>query len=176
MKIQIEDKYFLNIVLQLDENIENDLNDQNLDIIKLINNCKQIKKLNNEKRRINKLSDIIYIIIDRIKLEYIEKTFCIYGIKFIKFRLYEKIYYNNKLGSLSKISSSDSIAYELKFIIAHKLYSINSGHYTAYLKIKGEWYHFNDLDPNCASKTGNPAEIFKADFYPVCFFYVKSNI
>ena len=142
-------------------------------LFKLINNCKQIKKLNNVKRRINKLSDIIYIIIDKIKLEYIEKTFRFYG---INFGIYEKIYYNNKLGNLSEIASSDSILYELKFIIAHKLYSINSGHYTAYLKIKGEWYHFNDLDPNCASKTGNPAEIFKADFYPVCFFYVKSNI
>ena len=172
MKIKIEDKYFLNIVVQLDENIENDLNDQNLDIIKLINNCKQIKKLNNEKRRINKLSDIIYIIIDRIKLEYIEKTFKIYS---IRFRIYEKIYYNNKLGSLSEIRTRDTISYELKFIIGHKLFSKNSGHYIAYLKIQNEWYIFNDLDSKNAFKIGNPAEIF-SEFYPVCFFYDKLNI
>ena len=145
MKIKIENKNFLNIVLQLDENSENV---KNLDIIKLINNCKQIKTTNNEKRKINELSDILYIIIDRIKIDFTKKAF----IYLQNFGIYEKIYYNNILGIISEIESIDSISYELKFIIVHEIYSANSGHYTAYVKIKGEWYHFNDLELNCLRK------------------------
>ena len=169
MKITIEDKNYLNIVVKLDENNKND---KDLDLIKLINNCKQIKKFNNEKRKINKLSDIIYIIIDRIKIESNEKDSNIIN---AKLTIQDKIFYNNKLGNLSEIRSRDSISYELKFIIGHKLFSKNSGHYIAYLKIQNEWYIFNDLDSKNAFKIGNPAEIF-AEFYPVCFFYDKSNI
>ena len=169
MKITIEDKNYLNIVVKLDENNKND---KDLDLIKLINNCKQIKKFNNEKRKINQLSDIIYIIIDRIKIESNEKDSNIIN---AKLTIQDKIFYNNKLGNLSEIGTRDSISYELKFIIGHKLFSKNSGHYIAYLKIQNEWYIFNDLDSKNAFKIGDPAKIF-AEFYPVCFFYDKSNI
>lgn len=132
MKIKIENKNYLNFVINLNEN---NIDNENLDLIKLINNCKQIKKTNNEKRKISELSDIIYIIIDRIILNKNKGQF---NLIYKEFKIKEIIFYNNNLGSLSENGKRDSFSYELKFIIIHSSNCLNSGHYTAYSKIKGE--------------------------------------
>ena len=75
MKIKIEGnlKYCCNLVLKFNEN---NLKDNNLNIFKLLKSCPQLNKNNNSQKKINEISKIIYIGIDRIsKGETIKKVF-----------------------------------------------------------------------------------------------------
>ena len=160
MKIKIDNKFYLNIVLNFDENT---VNQQNLDIITLLDNCRQLKKDNFTKKKIQETSEIIYMIVDRISNG---------GAITKNIILYEYLYLDKNNSFFSKESSSNSILYELKFIIFHLYIGPDSGHYVAYSKFKGEWYFFNDLDNNYA-QIGKPPLTFFKNLYPICFFYVK---
>lgn len=164
-KVEGNNKYYGNLVLKFNKD---NLNDPNLDICKLIENCPQIKK-NNEKRKIIETSDIIYMITDR--LETLNKTYD------KQFNVYETIYFDNINGCFNSFNYFNSyIPFELKFVIFHYFYTQNSGHYVAYCKIKGEWHLFNDLNNDYAKKE-NPPLINNTikNFYPLVFYYVKNK-
>ncbi len=165
MKIKIDNKYFLNIVLNFDENT---LNDKNLNIITLLDNCRQLKNENFTKKRIQETSKIIYMIVDRIST----------GEPILNnFSLYENIYLDKNTGFFSKESSLNSILYELKFVIFHIYKDKIRGHYVAYSKFKGEWHYFNDLSKGYATKKNpNLLKDFIDKTFPVCIFYVRSEI
>jgi len=164
MKIKIDNKFYLNIVLNFDENT---MADENLNIITLLENCQQLKKDNFTKKRIQETSEIIYMIVDRISSgEEIDKNFIIL----------ENIYLDKNIGFFTKKPSLNSILYELKFIIYHLYFGRpNYGHYIAYSKFRGEWHYFNDLDIGYAKKEDPPLLNFVKNTYPVCFFYVKNE-
>lgn len=63
-KIEGNNKYYGNLVLKFSDD---NLNDPDLDIYKLINDCPQIKKNFYEKRKITETSDIIFMITDRLE-------------------------------------------------------------------------------------------------------------
>lgn len=163
MKIKIDNKFYLNIVLNFDENT---IDDENLNLITLLENCQQLKKDIFTKKRIQETSEIIYMIVDRISSgEEIHKNFL----------LLENIYLDKNIGFFTEKPSSNSILYELKFIIYHINFRPNHGHYIAYSKFRGEWHCFNDLDGGYAEKKDPPLINFIKGTYPVCFFYVKNE-
>ena len=162
MKIKIDNKFYLNIVLNFDEQTKTD---KNLNIITLLENCQQLKKDIFTKKRIQETSEIIYMIVDRISSgEEIDKNFI----------LYEKIYLDKNIGFFTRNPYSNSILYELKFIIYHKKFSSpNSGHYIAYSKFRGGWHYFDSLDEGYAKRQDPPLINFINENYPVCIFYAK---
>jgi hypothetical protein len=162
MKIKIDNKFYLNIVLNFDEKTKAD---NNLNIITLLENCQQLKKDIFTKKRIQETSEIIYMIVDRISSgEEIYKNFI----------LYEKIYLDKNIGFFTRNPYSNSILYELKFIIYHKNFgSPNSGHYVAYSKFRGGWHYFNSLNEGYAKRQDPPLINITNDIYPVCIFYAK---
>lgn len=164
MKLKIDNKYVYNIILKFDENT---LKKPNLDIFDLLDNCEQLKNNNSSKKKIEDASDIIYMIIHRISNgEPITKNFTIY----------EEIYLNNETGIFEKKSTSISTTlYDLKFIIIHSFSGRYSGHYYSYCKIKGEWYVFNDLNPDYARQENPPLTEFSENVFPISFYFVKSK-
>ena len=155
-----------NLVLKLNEN---DLKDSNLNIFKLIINCPQLKNgLNNSSyKKITEISDIIYIIIDRVeKKKGISK----------KFVIGEKLYFDKSSQNFKENYSSNYLLYELQFIIYHSSCSLSRGHYFAYQKIKGEWYWFNDLDSDYAQKKNPPLnDTDENSNFPVIIYYVLNT-
>ena len=128
LKLKIENDYmtYANLVLKLNEN---DLKDSNLNIFKLIINCPQLKNGSNNSshKKITEISDIIYIIIDRVeKSKGISK----------KFVIGEKLYFDKSTQNFKENYSSNYLLYELQFIIYHSSCSLSSGHYVAYQKNK----------------------------------------
>ena len=161
MKIKIDNKFYLNIVLNFDEKTKAD---KNLNIITLLENCQQLKKDNFTKKRIQETSEIIYMIVDRISSgEAIVNNFI----------LYENIYLDKNIGFFTRNPNSNSILYELKFIIYHSG-SLNSGHFTAYSKFRGGWHYFNSCNGGYAERKVPPLINF-TDVYPVCIFYIKNE-
>ncbi len=59
----------------------------------------------------------------------------------------------------------------------HHYYSEGFGHYVAYVKIKGEWYLFDDCENyDYATKSIPPLiQNFQEKYYPMCFYYVKKK-
>ena len=164
-KIEGQNKYHGNLVLKFSQ--EN-LNDPNLDIYKLINDCPQIKKNYYEKKRIVETSDIIYIITDRLDFSNAIKK---------QFNIDDYIYLdNNGYFNRSIKKYYPYTIFELKFIIFHRFYSEDFGHYIAYAKIKGKWYEFDDTSDDYA-KNKEPPLINNKDenYYPVYFYYVKNK-
>ena len=88
MKFKVEgtNKYYRNLVLKF---TKADLNDDNLDIYKLIRNCPQIKINALLQKKIAENSDMIFMITDRIEYEGTIKK---------QFKLYEQIYLDNYKG------------------------------------------------------------------------------
>ena len=162
-KIKIDDKYVYNIVLNFNKK---SLDNPNLNIIDLLDNSEQLKRNSYNEKKINEASDIIYIIVDRISSgEDIKKNFTIF----------EKIYLNNNNGRFEKESKFNSTLYELRFIIVHSYSRKFSGHYTAYCKIREEWYYFNDIDHGNATVKKPPLTYASEYLLPICFYYVKSS-
>ena len=158
MKIKLEEHLFHhgNLVL----NFNNHLKDNNLKIFKLIKNCPQLHKNIIFNKKIEKVSDIIYIFIDRIyKGNNITKNFYIN----------EEIYYNTISKKLTSKNKNKCILYELKFIIYY-----NENHYIAYSKIKNNWYIFDDLSNNEAKLAYPPLDNNQNNSeYLVILYYVK---
>ena len=165
LKLKIENDYmtYANLVLKLNEN---DLKDSDLNIFKLIINCPQLKNGSNNSshKKITEISDIIYIIIDRVeKSKGISK----------KFVIGEKLYFDKSTQNFKENYSSNYLLYELQFIIYHSSCSLSCGHYFAYQKIKGEWYYFNDLDSDYAQKRNPPLnDTNENSNFPVIVYYV----
>ena len=137
--------------------------DKNLNIITLLENCQQLKKDIFTKKRIQETSEIIYMIVDRISSgEAIVNNFI----------LYENIYLDKNIGFFTRNSNSNSLLYELKFIIYHGG-SLNSGHFTAYSKFRGGWHYFDSLQGGYAKRIDPPLINFINGYYPVCIFYAK---
>ena len=148
------------LVLKFDEN---DIKDNNLNVIKLLKKCPQLFKNNYSNKKIVLISDIIYIIIDRISdRKKITK----------QLNINEKIYFDNINKYFTEIEGYQYLVYELKFILYHKSY----GHYIAYCKIEDDWYYFNDLSDSFAIKENPPIkDENKSDIYPVILYYVKKK-
>ena len=165
LKLKIENDYmtYANLVLKLNEN---DLKDRDLNIFKLIINCPQLKNGSNNSshKKITEISDIIYIIIDRVeKSKGISK----------KFVIGEKLYFDKSTQNFKENYSSNYLLYELQFIIYHSSCSIENGHYVAYQKIKGEWYYFNDCYLDYAQKRNPPLnDTNENSNFPVIVYYV----
>lgn len=160
MKIEGNLKYNGNLVLKFDEN---DIKDNNLNVIKLLKKCPQLFKNSYSTKKIVLISDIIYMIIDRISD----------GKKITKqFNINEKIYFDNINKCFTEIQGYQYLVYELKFILYHMSY----GHYIAYCKIEDDWYYFNDLSHSFAIKENPPIkDEKKSDQYPVILYYVKKK-
>ena len=142
MKIKIEGYFHChgNLVLKIDDN---DLKDNNLNIIKLIRKCPQLSEDIYSKKKIEIISDIVYMIVDRISNgKNIQKQFMIN----------EKIYFDNITKNFSEIHNYKSLEYDLKFIIYHMSY----GHYISYCKIGDFWYYFDDLQSDYAKRENPP--------------------
>ena len=161
MKIKIEgnQNYVGNLILKIDDD---DIKDKDLNIFKLLRKCPQLNINNNySHKKIELISDIIYMVIDRIS-----------GGKDIKkqFNINEKIYFDKASGNFQSQEDTGNFCYELKFIVYHKSY----GHYIAYSKIKDDWYFFNDLGGNEANIENPPlTDKNGEDIYPVVLYYVK---
>jgi hypothetical protein len=166
LKIENDSMTYGNLVLKLNEN---DLKDSDLNIFKLIINCPQLKNgLNNSShKKITEISDIIYIIIDRVeKKKGISK----------KFVIGEKLYFDKSSQNFKENFSSNYLLYELQFIIYHSSCSLSNGHYFAYQKIKGEWYYFNDLNSDYAQKINPPLnDTDEKSNFPVIIYYVLNK-
>ena len=92
------------------------------------------------------------------------------------FILYEKIYLDKNIGFFTRNPYSNSILYELKFIIYHQKFgSPNSGHYIAYSKFRGGWHYFNSLNEGYAERQDPPLISLTNNIYPVCIFYAKNE-
>ena len=168
LKIKIEGNIYPhgNLVLNFSED---DLNDNNLSIFKLLKNCPQLKKDSYSHKKITDISNIIYIFIDRVKKdknEGISKNFIIN----------EKIYFDKTNKNFTQKDTKYNSLYELKFIIYHSSCSLSSGHYIAYQKIKGVWFYFNDLDSGYANKV-NPLlnDYDESSQFPVILYYVLDD-
>jgi len=163
-KVEGYNKYYGNLVLKFsDDNI----NDPDLDIYRLINDCPQIKKNFYEKRKITETSDIIFMITDRLDYRHTIKK---------QFQIYESIFLDNNGYFNSLINGNSYTAFELKFIIFHRFSSEYSGHYIAYSKFRGKWYKFNDLDNDYAKNEQPPLlNNRNENYYPICFYYVKNK-
>lgn len=110
MKIKIEGNlnYVGNLVLKIDD----DIKDNDLNIIKLLRKCPQLNINNNYfHKKIELISDIIYMVIDRIS-----------GGKDIKrqFNINEKIYFDKASGNFQSYEYIGNLCYELKLIVYHK--------------------------------------------------------
>ena len=158
LKIEGDNNFYGNLVLKIDDN---DIKDDDLNLIKLLKKCPQLNINDGSNKKIELVSDIVYIVIDRISNEKsISK----------EFNINEKIYFDKINGVFSSDKSSQFIIYELRFLIYHKSY----GHYVAYVKIQEDWYIFNDLNFNYANKFIPPLkDDKKGDIYPVALYYVK---
>ena len=164
MKFKIEgyNKYFGNLVLKFNQN---NLNDPYLDIYKLLKNCPQLKKNEYSCKKITETSDVLFMITDRISSN-------VLNIK--NFKLYEEIYLDNNGYFVDHFPYS--IIFELKFVIYHHYYRKGFGHFVAYVKIKGEWYLFNDCSYDYATKRIPPLiQNFEENNYPMCFYYIKKK-
>ena len=163
LKFKVENEYYGNLVLQLNEN---DIKDTNLNFFKLIKNCPQLKNYSNNynHKKITEISDIIYIFIDRVEnSKGISK----------KFSLPEKLYYDKISQNLTDICFNNYLLYEIQFIIYHSSCSLSSGHYVAYQKIKGEWYFFDDTESGYAKKRSpNLNDTNEYSYFPVIIYYV----
>ena len=163
-KVEGHNKYYGNLVLKFSDD---NLNDPDLDIYKLINDCPQIKKNFYEKRKITETSDIIFMIIDRLNYRNAIKK---------QLQIYENIFLDNNGYFNSLINGNSYTAFELKFIIFHRLSSEYNGHYIAYSKFRGKWYMFNDLLDDYAENKEPPLINNKIkNYFPVCFYYVKNK-
>ena len=163
-KVEGNNKYYGNLVLKFSDD---NLNDPDLDIYKLINDCPQIKKNFYEKRKITETSDIIFMITDRLEYRNTIKK---------QFQIYENIFLDNNGYFNSSINGNSYTAFELKFIIFHSFSSEYSGHYTAYSKFRGKWHYFNDLNNDYAVIQEPPLiNNTSVYYYPVCFYYVKNK-
>lgn len=163
LKFKIENEYYGNLVLKLNEN---DIKDNSLNFFKLIKNCKQLKNDSNcsNHKKITEISDIIYIFIDRVEnSKGISK----------KFVIPEKLYYDKSSQNLIEDCSKNYLLYEIQFIIYHSSCSLSSGHYFAYSKINGDWYYFNDLNSNYATKN-NPDlnDTNEHSNFPIIMYFV----
>ena len=166
LKIENDFKTYANLVLKINEN---DLKDNNLNIFKLIKNCPQLNNgLNNPShKKITEISDIIYIIIERVeKYKVISK----------KFVLGEKLYFDKSSKNFKEYYSNNCLLYELQFVIYHSLCNKSCGHFFAYQKIKGEWYYFDDLDFGYAEKRNPPInDTDESSNFPVIVYYVLNK-
>ena len=162
MKLKIEgnSKCCGNLVLKFDKD---DINDNYLDIIKLLKKCPQLYKNDYITKKIELISDIVYLAFDRISD----------GKSITKqININENIYFNKENGNFYSYEGYQYIKYELKFIIYHK----NDYHYIAYCKIKDEWFYFNDLNHCFANKEKPPLKEKKEEnIYPVVIYYVKKK-
>ena len=163
LKLKIENEYYGNLVLELNEN---NIKDYSLNFFKLIKNCKQLKNdsYGSNHKKITEISDIIYIFIDRVEnSKGISK----------KFVIPEKLYYDKSSQNLIEDCSENYLLYEIQFIIYHSSCSLSSGHYFAYSKINGDWYYFNDLNSNYATKN-NPDlnDINENSNFPIIMYFV----
>ena len=166
LKIENDLKTYANLVLKINEN---DLKDNNLNIFKLIKNCPQLNNgLNNSShKKITEISDIIYIIIERV-----EKS----NVIFKKFVLLEKLYFDKSSKNFKEYYSNNCLLYELQFVIYHSLCNKSCGHFFAYQKIKGEWYYFDDLDFGYAEKCNPPLnDTDERSNFPVIIYYVLNK-
>ena len=163
-KVEGNNKYYGNLVLKFSDY---NLNDPDLDIYKLINDCPQIKKNLYEKRKITETSDIIYMVTDRLDYRNTIKK---------QFNIYENIFLDTNGYFNSLINGNSYTAFELKFIIFHRFFSENNGHYIAYSKIRGKWYEFNDLNLDYAENKEPPLiNNTYENYFPICFYYVKNK-
>ena len=163
-KVEGHNKYYGNLVLKFSDD---NLNDPDLDIYKLINDCPQIKKNFYEKRKITETSDIIFMITDRLDYRHTIKK---------KLKIYENIFLDNNGYFNSLINGNLYTAFELKFIIFHSFSSEYSGHYIAYSKFRGKWHMFNDLHDNYSENEEPPLINNRREkYYPICFYYVKNK-
>ena len=161
MKLKIEGnrQFCGNIVLKFDKN---DINDNNLDIIKLLKKCKQLYIDGNSTKKIELISDIIYLVIDRLSDKESSKK---------EININEYIYFNEEKGNFDSIRGNKDLTYEPKFIIYHLGY-----HYIAYCKIENKWYYFNDMSSSFASESNPPLKGEKgSNTYPVAIYYVKKK-
>ena len=147
-----------------------DLNDSFLDICKLIKSSPQIKQNNFSYRKITKTSDAIFMITERLVQGNTIKK---------QFNLYEKIYLNDGYFNSSNASYNEnngSTVFELKFVIFHRFYDEQNGHYIAYCKIRNKWHKFDDCHNNYA-EIENPPLINNTitNYDPVAFYYVKNT-
>ena len=166
LKIENDLKTYANLVLKINEN---DLKDNNLNIFKLIKNCPQLNNgLNNSShKKITEISDIIYIIIERV-----EKSKAISK----KFVLGEKLYFDKISKNFKEYYSNNCLLYELQFIIYHSSCNTFGGHFIAYQKIKGEWYYFNDIHSGYAEKKNPPLnDTDERSNFPVIVYYVLNK-
>ena len=160
MKMKIEGKLIGNLVLKLDEN---DIKDNNLNTIKLLKKSPQLLINNYSTNKIELVSDIIYMVIDRISD----------GKKITKqFNINEIIYFDNFNKWFTEVKGYQYLEYELKFILYHMSFC----HYIAYCKVENDWYYFNDLNHTYAAK-GNPPikDENKSNIYPIILYYVKKK-
>lgn len=166
LKIENDKKTYANLVLKLNEK---DLKDSDLNILKLIKNCELLKNDSNNSshKKIIEISDIIYIIIDRVdQSKGIPK----------KFIIAEKLYFDKSSQNFKENCSSNYLLYELQFIIYHSSCDLWGGHYFAYQKIKGDWYYFNDIDSDYAQKTNPPLnDTNEYSNFPVIIYYVLNK-
>ena len=165
MKIKIEGnlRYCCNLVLKLNEN---NLNDNNLNIYKLLKNCPQLKNNNNSQRKIDEISEIIYICIDRIsKGEVINKLF----------NIDEYIYFDKVNKTFTQSLNNQIIKYELKFIMYHSTLDLYSGHFFSYIKIMEDWYKFDDINYYDYANKENPPLNNDGYIYPIILYYVRKD-
>lgn len=163
-KVEGHNKYYGNLILKFNDD---NLNDPDLDIYKLINDFPQIKKNVYEKRKITETSDIIFMITDRLDYRHTIKK---------QFQIYENIFLDNNGYFNSLINGNSYTTFELKFIIFHSFSSEYSGHYIAYSKFRGKWHKFNDLHDDYAENEEPPLiNNDDEDYYPICFYYVKNK-
>ena len=162
IKIENDDNTYGNLVLKFNET---DIKDSCLNIIKLIKNCPQLKNTSNSlnHKKITEISDIIYIIIDRVEnSEGITK----------KFVIDEKLYFDKSSQNFKENCTFNYSLYELQFIIYHSSNSLSSGHYFAYQKIKGDWYYFNDTNSDYAKKQNPPlSDTNEGSDFPVIMYF-----
>ena len=183
MKIKIEGDLNCigNIVLKFDEN---DIKDNELNVIKLLKKCKQLYINDYSTKKIETVSDVIYMVIDRISGgQNITKDF----------NINEKIYFDNINKCFTEVEGYQYLVYELKFMVYH----LSFGHFIAYCKIEDEWYCFNDLSGTFAIKENpfikenHPIKVDNnnnnglnillnimmnlKDQYPVALYYVKKK-
>ncbi len=51
-----------------------------------------------------------------------------------------------------QVMSEEETPYELYAVLVHEGIKAESGHYYAFVKVKDEWYRFNDQEVSMASK------------------------
>ena len=85
-----------------------------------------------------------YSSLPRVLVIHINRTDWMKGMKKIRGHV-NFPFHGLDMGSIASVApSADKYSYDLCSIVVHHGRAMNQGHFTAFAKAHGEWYHFND--------------------------------